>query len=250
MLGAYIAAALALAVHCTSGTPTASALPSWSPSGDALAFTVPQEESAAIELARPGAASPTSAWLSLGSAPVELAWSPRGDRIAFQKRTGAIEVLALGRGSFSRELVHAEYGTTTELGDWSPDGRQLVFARDGRIHTLDVGTGEIHDLVDGDHPTWSPDGLEIAYAVGDKLHGISPSGGTAREVATADTPIDAIAWSPDSTRLAFLGVAIGIVTRFAGHPVYTAPAEPPIAWRAERDLPQPRRGRARGDTNL
>src|SRR6266513_1150248 len=71
-------------------------------------------------------------------------WSPAGERIAFEKRTGAISVLGLGRfGGGIRELVHVETGTVTELGDWSPDGRQLVFARDGHIHVLDVESGEI-----------------------------------------------------------------------------------------------------------
>jgi Tol biopolymer transport system component len=230
MVGVELLAALAL-LRCPAATPAAGAAPSWSPD-DELAYTVPAQESAAIEIAKPGTNAPAQGWLSFDSAPLKLVWSSRGD-IAFLKRTGAIEVLSLGRFTLGRELVHVEFGTTTELGDWSPDGRRLVFARDGHLHTLDISTGEIRYLAEGDHPTWSPDGLEIAYAVGDELRGISPDGGAPRLIATADTPIHDIAWSPDSTRLAFLGVAIGIVTPFAGQPVYTEAAAPPLAWRAD-----------------
>jgi dipeptidyl aminopeptidase/acylaminoacyl peptidase len=229
MLGVVLAAAT---VSCLPGTPPSAALPAWSPRGDQIAYAVPAAETASIEVARPGTLRPVAGALSYDSPPTRLAWSPVGDTIAFEKRTGAISVLGLGRfGGGVRELVHAEYGTVTELGDWSPDGRELVFGRDGHIHTLDVRTGEIRYLVDGLHPTWSPDGLEIAYAVGGDIRGISPEGGPSRLIARTDVHLAWIAWSPDSTRLAFVGKVIGLVTRFAGQPAYTVPAEPPLAWR-------------------
>src|SRR5437762_2702305 len=166
MLGAGVVAAVT--IGCLPGTPPAAALPTWSPAGDRIAYTVPAQETASIEIARPGTLGPVEGAVSYDSAPTQLSWSPAGERIAFEKRTGAISVLGLGRfGGGIRELVHVETGTVTELGDWSPDGRQLVFARDGHIHVLDVESGEIRYLAEGDHPTWSHDGLEIAYAVGD-----------------------------------------------------------------------------------
>ena len=231
MLGVEIAAAVSLVVHCGPATPAGSAVPDISPDGLEVAYTIPREESAEIEVARPGTVSPRTRWLTLDSAPEKLVWSARGRVLAFQKRTGAIEVLSFGRPSISRELVHVEHGTTTELGDWAPDGRQLVFARDGHIHTLDVATGDIRYLTDGLHPTWAPDGLSIAYAAGKELREISPDRGPPRTIASADFPVAAIAWSPDSTRLAFLGGVLGIVTRFGGRPAYTVAAETPLAWR-------------------
>jgi Tol biopolymer transport system component len=230
MVGAGLLAVLA--VTCMPGSPPAAALPTWSPAGDRIAYTVPADETARIDVARPATVRPVEGNLSYDSAPTQLEWSPLGDRIAFEKRTGAISVFDLGRfGGGIQELVPVETGTVTNLGDWSPDGRKLVFTRDGHIHVLDLAGGAIRYLVDGLHPTWSPDGLEIAYAVGNEIRAISPDGGPWRMVAVADTPVVDIAWSPDSTRLAFLGGVIGIVTRFAGNPVYTAPARPPLAWR-------------------
>lgn len=230
MVGAALLAAVT--VSCLPGSPPGAALPTWSPSGDRIAFTVPAQESAAIGVAKPGTVRSLEGDLSYDSAPTRLEWSPAGDQIAFEKRTGAISVFGPGRfGGGIRELVHVETGTVTELGDWSPDGRELVFARDGHIHVVDVTTGAVRYLVDGLHPTWSPDGLEIAFALGNAIRGIAPDGGPPRTIALADAPVGDIAWSPDSTRLAFLGKVIGIVTRFAGSPVYTVPAEPPLAWR-------------------
>ena len=109
--------ALAHAVNCSPAQPPAAALAAWSPDGAHIAYTVPYDETAAIQLAEPGAPLPIGGYVSYDSAPVELVWSPLGDAIAFEKRTGAIEVLSLGRNGGSRELVHAEAGKTTDLGD-------------------------------------------------------------------------------------------------------------------------------------
>jgi Tol biopolymer transport system component len=236
-LGVIAAAGVALAapthaVHCRAAEPAAAALPAWSPNGERLAYTVPREETAAIAVARPGAVRPTFGSLSYDSAPVKLVWAASGGAIAFQKRTGGIEVLLLGRFGSSRELVHAEAGKTTELGDWAPDGERLVFVRDGHIHVLDVRTGEIRYLVDGLHPTWSPDGTEIAFAARDGLDLIRPDGSGLRTVVQGPHELVAIAWAPDSSRLAFVGAVIGIVPRDGGPAQYTVPAQPPLAWRA------------------
>src|SRR3954470_18384662 len=97
MLGVEIAAAVSLVVHCGPATPAGSAVPDISPDGLEVAYTIPREESAEIEVARPGTVSPRTRWLTLDSAPEKLVWSARGRVLAFQKRTGAIEVLSFGR---------------------------------------------------------------------------------------------------------------------------------------------------------
>lgn len=232
MLGALAAVTVSLA-GCQPATPAGAALPVWSPQGNQLAFTVPRLQSAAIEVARPGAVRPIYGygWASYDSAPVKLAWAAQSGRLASQKRTGAIDVVRFGRFGGGRELVHAEFGTQTELGDWSPDGRELVFARAGHLHVLDAQTEEIRYIGDGVHPTWSPDGREIAFARGDRLHAMRPDGTTVRTIATGVAPLSAITWSPDSTRLAFLVRNIAIVPRGGGEPVYYSQAVAPLAWR-------------------
>jgi Tol biopolymer transport system component len=184
---------------------------------------------------------------SWDSAPTEISWAPLGDGVAFLKRTGAIGIAHPRTSSF--EIVHAEYNTLTALGDWSPDARLLLFTRDARIYTVDVITGEIRYLVDGLRPTWSPDGSEIAFVSGRGV-GIGPSrpldlevirpDGTGRRTLVADaTSIDTIAWSPDSSRLAFVGTVIGIVPRTGGPAAYSAPGESPLV--VARDCERVRR---------
>src|SRR2546423_5468976 len=132
MVGAgVIAVALAQAVNCSPAQPQAAALAAWSPDGTRIAYTVPYDETGAIQIAEPGAPLPTAGYVSYDSAPVKLLWSPLGDAITFEKRTGAIEVLSLGRNGGSRELVHAEAAKTRGLRARAPRGSAGAFARAG-----------------------------------------------------------------------------------------------------------------------
>lgn len=228
-------------LQCLPAQPSRAAFPSWSPAGDSLAFSVPSSESAAVVRARPGTARFTGLATSWDSAPARIVWAPMGDAIVWQKRTGAITLAPQGRNGFERELVHAQFGSITELGDWSPDARRVVFMRDGHIYTVDVSTEEIRHVADGLRPTWSPDGQEIAFVAGRNV-GISPNrpvdldvirpDGSGRRTIVADFPaIDTIAWSPDSSQLAFVGTVIGIVPRTGGAVSFTQPAQGPLEWR-------------------
>ncbi|MDX6437085.1 MAG: TolB protein [Gaiellaceae bacterium] len=231
-------------IRCTPGQPVAAALPVWSPASDRVAFTVPRDETGEIVTAVPRSSHRQSLATSWDSAPEEISWAPRGDAVAFLKRTGAIAITRPRTSSFGIEIVHAEYNTLTALGDWSPDAQLLLFTRDARIYTVDVITWVIRYLADGLRPTWSPDGSEIAFVAGRPPGGgIGPQrpldldvihpDGTGRRTLVRDAPSsDTIAWSPDSSRLAFVGKVIGIVARTGGPAVYTAPAEGPLAWRA------------------
>lgn len=231
MLGVGVIAALT--VSCLPAAPAGAGLPTWSPSGDEIAYTVPAHETGQIEIAKPGAIRPFEDWLSYESAPERLSWSPVGDEIAYQVRTGAISVFTPGRFAASRELVQAGGAASTELDDWSPDGRALLYVRDFQVFVVDVATGERRYLAGGAHAAWSPDGLEIAIGSGQIIYGIRPDGTGLRTIADVDTSVTSLAWSPDSTRLAFVGKVIGLVARFGGEPAYTVPAEPPIAWRPD-----------------
>jgi Tol biopolymer transport system component len=117
-------------------------------------------------------------------------------------------------------------GPLSELDpDWSPDGRQLVYATrinnagvvsERGLDVLDVGTGTVRTLLrlPNDftrYPAWSPTGREIAYAT--SLGGNGPQ--TAARIVGADGTgdrllavlpdpgfaIQDLSWQPDGSRI-------------------------------------------------
>jgi hypothetical protein len=219
-------------VRCLAADPPEAVLPTWWPRGESIAVAVPRGQAGAIVRAGPAAFGFWTVQVNRDGAPVKLVWSPDGEIIAFQTRTGAIAISGTGRLSWNEEIVHPEDGTSTELGDWSPDSTQLVFSRDRRIYTVHVQTKEIRKVGDGVHPTWSPDGKEIAFAESPRTLAVVRPDGSGRRVLVDDAAVESIAWAPDSSELAFVGEVLGIVSRAGGRVVYTEAAEPPIAWRS------------------
>src|SRR5438132_2221378 len=146
-------------IQCHAAEPQSAGLATWSPNGRSVAFAIPaladpsdlSSGTAVIARTDPGAARFTGLAVNWESPPTRLLWAPVGDTLAWQERTGAISVATQGRFHEEREIVHAQFGTVTELGDWSPDARRLVFTRDAHVYTVDVFTGEIRHIADGLH---------------------------------------------------------------------------------------------------
>jgi hypothetical protein len=68
---------------------------------------------------------------------------------------------------------------------WSPDGKQIAFARGGWVRIGPVRHGLFRRLVQGSAPAWSPDGRWIAlFGRSHRLNLIHASGGHARHLAT------------------------------------------------------------------
>jgi Tol biopolymer transport system component len=101
-------------------------------------------------------------------------------------------------------------GPAQELSEyrWSPDGGQMAASRGGttlpyRIVILDPAGGELDDLGIGSSPTWSPDGSRLAWLGEDGL--------TVTDENLEPSAIDLGAlssgapfWSPDGTRFAVI----------------------------------------------
>jgi TolB protein len=95
--------------------------------------------------------------------------------------------------------------------DWSPDGTQVAFARNGRVTLVDVATGTVGGpLTPANSPAaaleWSPDATRIAYTFGtgaDKeIWTVALEVGRTR--LTNNTAEDADpAWSPDGSQIVF-----------------------------------------------
>jgi dipeptidyl aminopeptidase/acylaminoacyl peptidase len=104
--------------------------------------------------------------------------------------------------------------------DWSPDGRQIVFAsiidqahEESDIYTLDIKSRQTTKLTKGPQhkrlPTWSPDGKWIAYLSGERfgLDSLEVIPSTSRDYVSTPVPLDrnvfAYSWSPDARSVVF-----------------------------------------------
>lgn len=199
--------------------PVGDSLPRWSPGGERIAFLRTQDESTQIWLIpthRDKARQLTRLHEGSLGAPV---WSPRGDRLAFTFRPGHHDWTRearkkraeTGRSDPPRIITRQRY---KREGAGFLDLRQHVW-------TCDVATGAAQQITGGvwddDSPAWSPNGRWIAflgnrnddpdakpYAVDIWL--VPPQGGEPHRVPSPAGYKDNLAWSPDSTHLAYTGV--------------------------------------------
>ncbi|HKA57739.1 MAG TPA: Ig-like domain-containing protein [Gemmatimonadales bacterium] len=150
----------------------------------------------------------------------EPVWSPDGMQLAFSSWTegpfgpySRIFVVNVD-GTGLRQLTpdvdnNVEYAADFGLA-WSPDGTQIVFVRNGRLHLINAdGTGFIalpnEDLAQT--PSWSPDGTRIAYASLDPfgdIHIRNRDGSNLTVVTTGPGQDFSPRWSPDGRRLVFV----------------------------------------------
>jgi Tol biopolymer transport system component len=136
------------------------------------------------------------------------ALSPDGQRIAFRSEREGGGIFVMGRmGDSPRRLTRTGFNP-----QWSPSGREIVFASEsvearpdsrtaeqGELWVVNVDNGGVRQLKTGDavQPAWSPDGRRIAYwGLRNRnqrdLWTVGVDG--AEPVAVTDDP--AIDWSP------------------------------------------------------
>ncbi len=196
-----------VATTLSSAVPSplpATALP---PDRSVIAFTVGLGEERSIHrIAGDGTGEMI---LAEGSAP---AWSPDGGTIAFtcpaqppitDPTQGRDVCVMAADGSAGRRLV--EDGNSPQ---WAPSGRRLTFGRG----VIDTGDAWIVDadgsrpvmLMAGTPPIWSPDGQWLLIQPDSGAWEISvlrPDGSGFRRLTGGSDG----AWSPDSSRIAFVG---------------------------------------------
>ncbi len=182
--------------------PPSYALPSWSPDGQRLVFARGLGPAGAVLTARPDGKGLRR--LARTGVLSQVAWSPRGNRIAYASQGRVFVIRADGGG---RHAV----GTGADIA-WAPDGSRLAFAASavgGPIQVVDAAGGGRKGVTGWrfDHaPAWSPDGERLAFTraakVGarDYLYVVRTDGTGLRRLGPQGA---APSWSPNGDALAF-----------------------------------------------
>ena len=152
------------------------------------------------------------------------AWSPDG-RIVFQRDLDPVpgeldyDILTMtAEGNRELNLTNSP-GVLDWQPNWSPDGRQIVFASapdadsDNDIYKMRPdGSGRMRltvDALDNEFPNWSPDGTRIAFNSNRddpenyEVYTMRARGGAVTRLTSNDAGDGLPAWSPDGHRIAF-----------------------------------------------
>ena len=141
--------------------------PAWSPSAELIAFVRAGPGRADLLVVRSDGSGERS--LTAGLPPVVRRgdWSPDGTRIAYV--SGEPDTLTRTLAVVSAEgrlVAHFAFDPGASLVRWSPDGRHLLVSGDG-VFGVDVASGDTRLLAPfGDAASWSPDGRYVAFAGG------------------------------------------------------------------------------------
>jgi Tol biopolymer transport system component len=147
------------------------------------------------------------------------AWSPDGNRIAFEsyrvgsRNTNVWTMNADGSG----QLPLTTFSGGATQAAWSPDGTRIAFSAGGAgpgtaiflMNADGSNARQITDSSNGDmDPAWSPNGTLIAFTRasstgGTGIYVITPDGTGLREVTHLPGSAEQPAWSPDGSRFAF-----------------------------------------------
>jgi Tol biopolymer transport system component/DNA-binding winged helix-turn-helix (wHTH) protein len=153
-----------------------------------MAYSTLRETPAPIPMLRAAIAPPDkAAFVRVNGVVESLAISPDGRSVAFSAKSGrGVQLWVRSLDSLAARPLAGTEGAAYPF--WSPDGRSIGFAAEGKLKTVEVGGGPALTLADAPNlrgGTWSRDGVILfAPHFSKALQRVSAAGGDSRPART------------------------------------------------------------------